>query len=148
VWRRVASSVILERPSVGYAAVAWLRRPRGWRRERSKDMTEAREIRHSYGCVKETDMVLLRRAPKVKMKIESILGRETRKFCIAEVKIWSRDEEDEDKEKDRSPFDWMKAKSPKKQEWSRKVYIDVVTGTMYDFHTRVCLSSSNIRMVD
>ena len=108
-------------------------------------MTEAREIRHSYGCVKETDMVLLRRAPKVKMKIESILGRETRKFCIAEVKIWSRQVEED---KDRGPFDWMKAEKPKKQEWTRKVYVDVVTGTMYDFHTRVCLSSSNIRMVD
>ncbi len=110
-------------------------------------MTEAREIRHSYGCVKETDMVLLRRAPKVKIKIESIMGRETRKFCIAEVKVWSRPDEDEDKPST-DPFNWMKAKSPKKQEWTRKVYIDVVTGTMYDFHTRVCLSSSNIRMID
>jgi hypothetical protein len=139
----------LERPSVGYAAVAWRRRPRGWRRERSKDMTEAREIRHSYGCVKETDMVLLKRTPKVKMKIESILGRETRKFCIAEVKIWTRKVEEEPE--DRSPYDWMRAEKPKKQEkqeWTRKVYVDVVTGTMYDFHTRVCLSSSNIRMVD
>ena len=108
-------------------------------------MTEAREIRHSYGCVKETDMVLLKRAPKVKMKIESILGRETRKFCIAEVKIWTRKVEEPT---ERSPFDWMKAEKPKKQEWSRKVYVDAVTGTMYDFHTRVCLSSSNIRMID
>jgi hypothetical protein len=146
VWRRVASSVILEKPSVGYVAVAWPRRPRGGRRERSKDMIEAREIRHSYGCVKESDMVLLKRAPKVKIKIESILGRETRKFCIAEVKIWTRKVEEEPE--DRSPYDWMKAEKPKKQEWTRKVYVDAVTGTMYDFHTRVCLSSSNIRMVD
>jgi len=103
--------------------------------------------------VKETDMVLLRRAPKVKMKIESILGRETRKFCIAEVKIWSRDEEDEEKvsKEDRGPYDWRHEKPKKsrgkKEEW-QKVYIDAITGTMYDFHTRVCLSSSNIRMID
>lgn len=106
-------------------------------------MTEAREIRHSYGCVKESDMVLLKRAPKVKIRIESILGRETRKFCIAEVKVWSRPEEEE-----RGSFDWMKAEKPRKQEWTRKVYIDAITGTMYDFHTRECLSSSKIRMID
>ena len=112
-------------------------------------MTEAREIRHSYGCVKETDMVLLNRTLKVKMKIESIMGRETRKFCIAEVKVWSRPDEEEDKPST-DPFDWSKAK-PKpqgKRELRRKVYIDVVTGTMYDFHTKVCLSSSNIMMLD
>jgi hypothetical protein len=94
-------------------------------------------------------MVLLKRAPKVKMKIESILGRETRKFCIAEVKIWTRKVEKEPE--DRSPYDWMRAEKPRKQEkqeWTRKVYVDAVTGTMYDFHTRVCLSSSNIRMID
>jgi hypothetical protein len=118
-------------------------------------MTEAREIRHSYGCVKETDMVLLKRAPKVKIRIESILGRETRKFCIAEVKVWSRPDEEEEKKvkkEDRGPYDWQyekpKAKPQGKKEKWRKVYIDAITGTMYDFHTRVCLSSSNIRMVD
>jgi hypothetical protein len=117
-------------------------------------MTEAREIRHSYGCVKETDMVLLKRMPKVKIRIESILGREARKFCIAEVKVWSRDEEDEGRvrKEDRGPYDWQyekpKAKPQEKKEKWRKVYIDAITGTMYDFHTRECLSSSKIRMID
>jgi len=106
-------------------------------------MTEAREIRHSYGCVKESDMVLLRRVPKVKRVIESILGLEVRKFCIAEVKVLSRYEEEE-----ADLFDWRRVGLFRKQMRRRKVYIDAVTGTMYDYHTKVCLSSSNIKIVE
>jgi len=117
-------------------------------------MAEEREIRHSYGCVKETDMVVLRRYPKVKMTIESILGREARKFCIADVKVFSDPEEKEEKKRkeDRGPYDWQyekpKAKPKGKKEKWRKVYIDMVTGTMYDFHTRECLSSTRLRIID
>jgi hypothetical protein len=111
-------------------------------------MTEARKIRHSYGCVKETDMVILRRYPQAEAVVESILGRESRKFYIAEVDVFSRAEEEEEKPST-DPFDWTKAKpKPKgKVEMKRKVFIDALTGTMYDFATKECLSSTKLRIV-
>ena len=83
------------------------------------------EIRHSYGCVKETDIQKLKRDPKVKRMIETPMGREVRKFAVHDLKR----------------FD-------KKKIYMQKVLIDVVTGTMYDFMSGECLSSTRIRIVD
>jgi hypothetical protein len=114
-------------------------------------MTEARKIRHSYGCVKDTDIVALKRKPKVTAVVESILGRETRKFYIVEVDVFSREDE-EGKKPSTDPFEWTKAKpkpKPKgKVEMKRKVLVDVITGTMYDFETKECLSSTKLKIVD
>ena len=83
------------------------------------------ELRHSYGCVKETDMVKLKRDPKVKRMIESQLGRELRKFAVHDLKR----------------FD-------KKKIYVQKVLVDMVTGTMYDFMSGECMSSTRIRIID
>lgn len=113
-------------------------------------MTEARKIRHSYGCVKETDMVVLRRYPQAKEVVESILGRETRKFYIAEVDKWVREEvwEKEEEKWDKFGAVEMKFKTAKKQEYKQKVLIDAITGTMYDFATKECLSSTRLKIID
>lgn len=83
------------------------------------------EIRHSYGCVKETDMVKLKRDPKVKRMIESPMGREIRKFAVHDLK-----------------------RLDKEKIYTQKILVDVVTGTMYDFMSGECLSSTRIRIID
>lgn len=94
-------------------------------------------------------MVVLRRYPRAMHVVESILGRETRKFYIAEVDVFSRVEEEVEKPS-MDPFDWTKAKpKPKgKVEMKRKVFIDALTGTMYDFATKECLSSTRLKIID
>lgn len=83
------------------------------------------EIRHRYGCVKETDMQKLRRNPRVKRMIESELGREVRKFAVHDLR-----------------------RLDKEKLYFQKILVDVVTGTMYDFMSGECLSSTRIRIVD
>ena len=83
------------------------------------------EIRHSYGCVKEIDMQKLKRNKKVTRMIESELGREMRKFAIHDLK-----------------------RLDKEHIYFQKILIDVITGSMYDFLSGECLSSTRIRIVD
>jgi hypothetical protein len=83
------------------------------------------EIRHSYGCVKETDMQKLKRNPKVKRMIESELGKEMRKFAVHDL-----------------------LRLDKERLYTQKILVDVVTGSMYDFMSGQCLSSTRIRIVD
>ena len=83
------------------------------------------EIRHSYGCVKETDMQKLGRDPKVKRMIESELGREVRKFAVHDLRRLDKD-----------------------NIYYQKILVDMVTGTMYDFMSGECLSSTRIRIID
>jgi hypothetical protein len=93
-------------------------------------------------------MTILRRYPRAVHVVESIMGRETRKFYIAEVDVFSRVEDEDQPSTD--PFDWSKAR-PKPQgktEMKRKVLIDAVTGSMYDFRTKACLSSTRLKIVD
>lgn len=83
------------------------------------------EIRHSYGCVKEIDLQKLKRMKKVKRMIGSELGQEMRNFAIYSLRRL---------DKDRIYF--------------QKILIDVITGSMYDFMSGECLSSTRIRIVD
>lgn len=83
------------------------------------------EIRHSYGCVKETDMIKLRRNKKVVRRILSELGEEDRKFAVHDL-----------------------LRLDKEQLYTQKILVDMVTGTMYDFMSGECLSSTRIRIID
>ena len=101
-----------------------------------------RKVRHSYGCVKEVDMALLKKAPKTKATVESILGHHKRSFAIIEVDHWTPDEDD------KSDWDWMDNRKRKMSQYKQKVMVDMVTGTMYDFFTKQCMSSTRLRIID
>lgn len=91
---------------------------------------EETKLRHSYGCVKESDMIKLKRHPKKYAVIESPLGREKRKFSIFDLERHD------------------KSRPEGKRQYHQKVLIDCITGTMYDFMSGQCLSSTRLRIVD
>lgn len=91
---------------------------------------EETKLRHSYGCVKETDMIKLKRHPKKFAIVESPLGREKRKFSIFDLERYDRN------------------RPEKERKYYQKVLIDCITGTMYDFMSGRCLSSTRLRIVD
>ncbi len=84
-----------------------------------------REIRHYNGCIKEADMFLMRRGQRKTILIESELGYLKRKCYLLNIKRF-------DKEKS----------------YLQKVYVDAVTGSMYDFMSGECLSSTRLRIVE
>lgn len=92
--------------------------------ETKKDPLEG-EIRHSYGCVKETDIQKLRRNKKESRMIESELGKEVRKFAVHDLR-----------------------RLDKENIYFQKILVDMVTGTMYDYMSGECLSSTRIRIID
>jgi hypothetical protein len=87
-------------------------------------MDEKREIRHYNGCVKESDMFLIRRGQRKTVIIDSQLGPLKRNCYLLNVK-----------------------KFDKEKSYLQKVYVDSVTGTMYDFMSGECLSSTRLSVI-
>ena len=93
------------------------------------DTEDEPKLRHSYGCVKETDMIKLKRHPKKYAVILSPFGREKRKFSIFDLERYD------------------KSRPQGKRTYYQKVLIDCITGTMYDFMSGECLSSTRLRII-
>lgn len=83
-----------------------------------------RDIRHFNGCVKESDMFLIKRGQRKTVIIDSELGKLKRKCHLINVK-----------------------KFDKEKSYLQKVYVDAVTGSMYDFISGECLSSTRLKIV-
>lgn len=89
------------------------------------DSNSKREIRHYNGCVKETDMFLLKRTPKKWCIIDSDFGPLKRKFHFTTLKYFDKD-----------------------KSYLRKVYVDVITGSIYDMMSGQCLSSTRLVILE
>lgn len=76
----------------------------------NEDEEKTTEIRHSYGCVDNRDMIKIKPYKKVDIDI-SVLGKVmTRKMVIVPL---------------------VNKKTGNLEDW----YVDMITGTMYDIHT-------------
>jgi hypothetical protein len=82
------------------------------------------KVRHVDGYVTETSMLFLIKCPKWEGTIQSEMGKEVRKFFMFNLNQLDQEEV-----------------------YTQEVLIDIITGTMYDFKTGECLSSTRLKML-
>jgi len=82
------------------------------------------KVRHTDGCVTETSLLALTKCQKWEATIKSDMGKEVRTFFLFNLE-----------------------QLDKKEMYLQKVLIDKITGTIYDFATGVCLSSTRLKIL-
>ena len=82
------------------------------------------KVRHTDGCVTETSLLDLTKCQKWEATILSDMGKEVRTFFLFNLEQLDKEEV-----------------------YKQKVLIDKITGTIYDFATGVCLSSTRLKIL-
>ena len=82
------------------------------------------KVRHTDGCVTETSLLALTKCQKWEATILSDMGKEVRTFFLFNLEQLDKEEV-----------------------YKQKVLIDKITGTIYDFATGVCLSSTRLKIL-